>query len=142
VLTATQQVVTTATQTFNQLTVPIPSGQVFDIKFKLPYNLTGSSNGIRIGLLFPAARTARFGVHSLDLAGAATPLFSIIKKGGPLSVLITSGTATAFLIIDGVLLCSGSGNLIPFIGSEVANATAQVMPGGTVIAWNLGAMTV
>jgi hypothetical protein len=124
------------------MTIPIQAGQVYQIRAVLPYRLDGNSNGIRIGLFFPAARRASFGVVAQNTVDGGTPMLSTIRASGN-SALITSGTTVdSHCIIDGVLLCSGAGNLMFFGASETANATARFMDGGSVIVWNLGPQAV
>jgi hypothetical protein len=140
-LSGTQQFTTTVTANFNQMTIPIASGQMYQIRAALPYNFDGNSAGIRIGLLFPAARRANFRAIT-ETAAVGTVTSNVITASGG-SVLVTSGTTVERnMTIDGVLLCSGSGNLIFYGASEVANLTARVLDGGSVIAWNLGPQAV
>lgn len=136
-LSATQAFLTTITGTFNQLTIPIASGQMYSIRALLPVTLTGNSNGIRVGILFPAARRSRFTALFPQGGDGIAPLMSTLRASGN-SILVTSATVTTMILIEGLLLATGSGNLMFFGASETANVTSMVAMGGHVIVWNLG----
>jgi hypothetical protein len=137
----TQQFATTVTATFGQMTIPIASGNVYMIAAVLPYNLDTAASGMRLGLLFPAARRATLAIYAEVAAVGTFTVTNVSTSGG--SVLITSGTTVTRVIkVDGVLLASGSGNFLFYGGSEVANGTARVLDGASVIAWNLGPQAV
>ena len=142
VLSGTQQFATTVTATFNQLTIPIASGQVYRVRAILPYRLDSGTSGIRLGLLFPAARRALFLLQGQAGVDAAALQSQVIRVSGG-SILLATGTAVdAWLAVEGVLLCSGSGNLMFFGATELAGATARVQDGGNVTVWNMGPHTV
>ena len=143
-MTATQNFTTTVTALFNQMTMPIASGQIYNIRGVLNYTLdNGNSNGITIGLQFPAARRANFQAGFTAAAVLGPALTNVAMAGttsgvGTNLAVITSGTnAMRGIFIDGTLLCSGSGHLIFFGAAEVANSTAKVLDGSHLIAWNV-----
>lgn len=144
VMSATQNFLTTITVTFNQMTIPIASGRVYSIRGNIAYALDGNSNGITIGLSFPAARRAYF-VARMQAAAAgalAAPTLTAIQAAGDLAAFTSGTVAVRYLDFDGMLVCSGSGNFFPYAKAEVANATAKALDGSHVIAWNMGTITV
>jgi hypothetical protein len=140
-LTATNTFLTTVTATFNGMTVPLQSGRVYRVEGQLMFKIDGNSNGIRLGINFPASRRARWNIIAAPLAGGAQALTQIT---GTVNMLFTSGTTLTqpLTILDGTLILSGTGNMIFFGASEVANASALVMPGSYVIVYDIGALTV
>ena len=152
---ATQNFLTTVTQTFNQMTLAIASGQMYRIDAMIPWLLDTATAGITIGLSFPAAR--RFNFHAkigpVAAAGGITVLTGIpgaVAVTAPASgagmpiMVITSGTAGVqrMMHLEGQLLCSGSGNLLFYGQAEVSNTTAKVLDGGHVIAWNIASLAI
>lgn len=139
---ATQNLLTTVTATINQLVIPLQTGVLYKIAGTVAWTLDGNSNGITIGLSFPAARRAWFtGVISQAAAAApiAPHLTAIVAAGDMMA--ITSGTALPrYLEIAGEIMLTGTGNLAVYGKSEVANATAKVLDGGSLIAWNMGSI--
>lgn len=142
-MSATQLFANTTTATFNQLTMDVPSGVVYSFRAVINYSLDSPTNGIRIGLKFPAARRANFRIIG-ETAGVGTPLVhtEINVDGG--SVLYTSGTANSprSIAIDGTLLCSASGRLVFFGANELNSGTTRVLDGSHFVAWNIGTHTV
>jgi len=146
-MSATQNFLTTVTGTFNQMTLPIQSGLLYTIKANIPVLLDANSNGFTLGLTFPAAR--RCSLLGVTFQGAAASAFaqtSINMVNTPATgtniFVITSGTAAVRPIwLDITLECSGSGNLLFYGQAEVANATAKVVEGGNLIAWQVGPLT-
>jgi len=140
VLTNTQNFLTTITGTFNSMTVPMASGQAYKIHASIPWTLDGNSNGITLGMSFPAARRAWFSGIVPQAAGVATIALSLTAftaAGDFFSV--TSGTAAArTYVLDGDIICSGSGNFFFYAKAEIANATAKVLEGASIICWNMG----
>jgi hypothetical protein len=136
-LTATQEYATIVTATFNGMTVPIASGEAFNIRAVIPYRMDSNSGGIRIGLLFPAARRANFRAIT-ETAAVGTVTTNVITSSGG-SVVVTSGTTVERnMTIDGVLLCSGSGNLMFYGGAEAAGLSARVLDGASIVMWHVG----
>ena len=116
------------------------------IKALIPYLLDTATNGLTLGIGFPAARRAIFNV-SFVAAAANTPTVTTVNFAAGVSsgdlAAITSGTTVARMIdIDGLLLCSGSGNLIFYGKAEVANSTAKFLDGGSVVAFQIVGQTV
>lgn len=143
-MSATQNFTTTVTATFSQMTTPLASGFVYSFRAQIPYSCNnGAANGLTIGLNFPAAR--RVGIKAQFTPAAATPADAITAQNAAnvdLAVIISGTTIPRYLNIDGMLLCSGSGNLVFYGKSETANATAQVLDGAHVIVWNMGTVGV
>jgi hypothetical protein len=93
---------------------------------------------------FPAARRAWFNgiVPQAGGAAAIAPTLTSFTAAGDFYV-VTSGTAAARTYqLDGDLICSGSGNFFFYAKAEVANATAKVLEGASIICWNMGTVTV
>jgi hypothetical protein len=127
------------TGTFNQMTMPIQSGIAYGIRAVIPYKLHNATNGIRVGMLFPAVRNAVISVVA-DTGAALTQTF--LRQGGN-SVLVTSGTLSGRnLLFDGHILCSGSGNLMLFSANEGNSGTTVVQEGAYIVVWTLGPMAV
>ncbi len=141
-LSATQAFLTTVTQTFNQMTVPIASGQIYRVSMTLPYRFDAAANGMRLGLLFPAARRASF-MATMDQGISAVAATNVRLVGAGAELFVGSGTAVADHIqIDGTLICSGSGNLMVYGRADSAGATGLVLDGASVIVWNIGTLAV
>lgn len=149
-MSATQNFTTTVTASFNQMTMPIASGQLYHLKGAINFTLDSGSQGITIGLQFPAARRAKFnGWVPAQVVNPDPPTLTGITMNGTTSGVgtnfgvWTSGTALGrVMMFDGELLCSGSGNLIFFGLSESANTTGKILEGSHVIAWNIGPLPV
>jgi hypothetical protein len=104
----------------------------------MPYTLDNATNGIRIGLLFPAARRATIQVIHDTVTGPATTSQTTITAGGQ-SVLITSGTTVQRgMTFDGMLVTTGTGQLMFFSANELNSGTTKVLDGGFIILWTLG----
>jgi hypothetical protein len=131
------------TGTFNQMTVPLETGVAYNFRAFMPYSLDSPTNGIRIGLLFPAARRAVVVVNHDALAGpVTTPAQTVITAGGQ-SVLITSGTvADRAMYFEGLLITSATGQLMFFAANELNSGTSQILDGGHIIVWTLGTIAV
>jgi hypothetical protein len=144
-MTATQNFATTITATFNQMTISITSGTLYRIKATIPVVLdNGNSNGFTLGFIFPAVKKCVIVGVSKQL-GAAVAMDStsvnLTPQGASATqiAVITSGTTVCQPIEwDGYIACTGSGNLMFYGRAETANATAKVLEGGNIIAWNLG----
>jgi hypothetical protein len=143
-MSATQNFLTVVTGTFNQMTVDIASGFNYQIQARIPYSLENTSAALTIGLSFPAARRAYFQgfMQPAGAAALAAPVLTAIQAVGDLAVWTSGTAATRTLVVDGYLLCSGSGKLVFYGKSEAANLTAKVLDGGSIICWNIGAITV
>ena len=144
ILSATQNFTTTVTATIAGLSANLTSGQIYQIKAFIPWTLDGNSNGITIGLNFPAARRAYFrGSMGTPNQAAFLPIvLTGLIATGDLMVVTTGTVATRYLEIDGTLLLSGSGPLVLHGRAEVANATAKVLDGASLLIWNMGAQAV
>lgn len=127
---------TTVTQTFDQLTIPLASGRVYQLRAIFPFQASHATAGVRVGLLFPAAVRAIF-VVGYPSSGIGLSQ-GIISASGQ-SVLSTTGTAAEMVVtFDGSIVCSGSGNLMFFGATELANTTSRLHSGGSVIVWDVG----
>jgi hypothetical protein len=135
-MSATQNFLTTVTGAFNQMTIPIASGRLYNIKAMIPYALDfANSAGITLGVTFPAARRAYFQCAF----STPNPVLTAIYAAGIDLAAVTSGTTVMRMFaVDGQLFCSGSGNLIFYAKAELANSTAKILDGGFVVAWNIG----
>lgn len=141
-MSATQNFATTVTATFVQMTVGIQSGQVYNFRASIPYMCDAATGGIIIGCNFPAARRVGIKASFSPAAAAAADTLTAVNAAGVDIAAITSGTAAPrYIQIEGMLECSGSGRLVFYGKSELANTTARVLDGAHVIAWNIGSMT-
>ena len=138
VIAATNAFISTTTQTLNAMTFDIASGRVYSVRGRIKYKFDGSSSGIRLGVSFPAARGAFWNLLARALAAAGAEALTGVT--GTFNLLWTSGATTTsqFVILDGILLCSGSGKLIFFGASEVASGSAFVLPGSWAAVWDIG----
>jgi hypothetical protein len=145
-MTATQNFTLNTTATFNAMTVAIASGFVYRVKAAIVYRLDGNSNGINVGISFPAARRAAFSIawpgsvlNAQLTAASAVGIATAIPASVDL-FQISSGTAGVdrWAEIDGTLLCTGTGKLVFYARAEVAAATAKIMEGSNVIVWQMG----
>jgi len=137
--TATQNFTTAITQTWNQMTIALTTGRVYQIQARIPFMLDSNSGGLRIGLLFPAARRAVFKLRADNAAtGGAEIANTVTVSGGSLNV--TSGTTIPmWAAVDGVLICTTPGNLLWFSGNESGtNTTSKVLEGASIICWDMG----
>lgn len=146
-MSATQNFLTTITGTFNQMTINIASGQIYQIRALIPYILDLSTAGLTLGLVFPAARRAYF--NCAFVAAAASPgAPALTAITGDLATrdlaAVTSGTAgiARFFHVDGTLFCSGSGQFLFYARAETANQTSKIADGGSIVCWNMGAQAI
>jgi hypothetical protein len=144
----TQNFLTTVTQTFNQMTMPVASGQIYRVKATICYALDGNSNGLFVGINFPAARRAAFSTRwpgsqlgAETVSGTAFGGATAIAGGELFSVASATALVDRWAEIDGILMASGSGNLMFYGRSEVAGATAKILGGSNIIMWNIGTFT-
>jgi hypothetical protein len=144
----TQNFLTTVTQTFNQMTMPVASGQIYRVKATICYALDGNSNGLFVGINFPAARRAAFSTRwpgsqlgAETVSGTAFGGATAIAGGELFSVASATALVDRWAEIDGILMASGSGNLLFYGRSEVAGATAKILGGSNIIMWNIGTFT-
>lgn len=138
----TQNLLTTVTATINQLVIALQTGTLYKVAGTVAWTLDGNSNGITIGLTFPAARRAWFtGVIAQAAAAAAiAPHLTAIVTQGDL-MAITSGTALPrYLEIAGEIMITAPGNLAVYGKAEISNATAKALDGGALIVWNMGSI--
>jgi hypothetical protein len=143
VLSATQQFTVSTTATFGQMTHPISTGRVYQFKAVLPYVFDNATNGMRLGVLFPAARRATIQIVSDSLSGPIGTLQVSVLTGPNQSILFTSGTTvTRTLLIDGQLVCSQPGNFMFFGANEGNSGTTKILDGATMVWWDLGTISV
>jgi hypothetical protein len=142
-MSATQNFTTTVTATLNGLTIAILSGGVYLFQGMIAYACNnGAANGITIGVSFPAARRAHFKARFTAAAATNADALTSINAAGDLFA-VTSGTTVArYAAVDGMLLCSGQGNMIFYGKAENANSTAQVLDGSHLIVWVPGSQAV
>jgi len=141
-MTTTLQVVTTVTQTFNAMTIALPTG-MYRIQATIPVALGGNSNGMTIGMMFPAVWRCELQIVSTQLGAAiaiaATNIdLGAVAAGSTALAVITSGTvAVRALEIDGYFAMTSTGTLLFYGLAEVANTAGKIMNGANIVAWNI-----
>jgi uncharacterized membrane protein len=132
------------TATLAALTFEIASGITYSINYSLPWRTGSTTAGLRVGLLFPAAITAAFNVDMTNSSDGTTYYHSgLINASGDSVVNPSAPTQNLDLacVIEGTLLCSGSGKIMVYGAGEVATASASAprfRQGGNGICWAIG----
>jgi hypothetical protein len=123
------------------MTMPIVSGVVYGLHGVFNYKMHNASLGPRLGMLFPAARTAVMAFRGPFAGALATPGEAYIRSSTQ-SVVITSGATISGLnmILDGTLLCTANGNLMFFSMNELASGTTVFLEGSFLVVWTLGTL--
>jgi hypothetical protein len=122
------------------MTMPIVSGVVYGLHGVFNYKMHNASLGPRLGMLFPAARTAVIAVRG-PFAGANAVQEAYIRNSTQ-SVVVTSGATISGqnLVLDGTLLCTANGNLMFFSMNELASGTTVFLEGSYLVVWTLGTL--
>lgn len=127
-------------RTAPSLSFNIASGIPYQFQYRIPWRSTTITTGIRAGLTFPAAISvsAKVGVP-VAADGVGSEFQGTLTTSGDVVVGTSApgGTgAVGYLVIDGTILCSGSGLLNVIYAAEVSGAAAvSLRQGGTGILW-------
>jgi hypothetical protein len=124
--------------THPSLAFDVASGVPYQFRYHIPYSVGVGTTGIRIGLVFPATTSCAIAA-SIPIAadGVARVLVGGIANSGKL----VTGTSSPSLdnndvLIEGSILCAGSGVLNVIYANEVSAATGVVIKAGaTGIIW-------
>lgn len=124
--------------THPSLAFAVSSGVPYQFRYHIPYRVGLGTTGIRIGLVFPATTSCAIAA-TIPIAadGTARVLVGGIANSGKL----VTGTSSPSLddndvLIEGSILCAGSGVLNVIYANEVSAATGVVIKAGaTGIIW-------
>lgn len=126
------------------MTFQIASGVVYNLSYRLVARTGALAQGVKVGLNFPAQVTASFHVRQpATIAGGTTGVINdgFIASNGATITFTTAPTANADfpILIDGTLLCSGSGIAVIFVGSELTatGSGIQIQRGSNAICWQI-----
>jgi len=129
----------TTTATLSGLQFNLTAGTTYQYQFNVPWQTQLVSNGIKLGLLFPAAtmNTATVMIPVSTSGTAYMGMGNIAASGGSLTGTSALAANTTYLAqIFGTLTPSSNGTLHVYFSAETNNTSGvTVMSGANALLW-------